>query len=222
MRALVVEDNFALADGIATALRGMGLAVDVLHDGLEADQVLQHPDCDLLVLDLGLPGKDGIDILRDLRARGHRLQVLVLTARDSVDDRVRGLDVGADDYLTKPFDLKELEARARALLRRQHNRQMPVWQLGDLSFDTIARRARIGEMDLELPKRETCLLELFMAKAGQVISKEQIADSLADFDSDITPNAVETWVSRLRKKLKPSSVSIKTIRGLGYLMEKPL
>lgn len=220
MRVLVVEDNVALADGICSALTQLGFAVDVLGNGLEADEVLRIQDYDAIVLDLNLPGCDGLEVLKNLRARRDNTQVLILTARDQVHDRVQGLDLGADDYLTKPFELVELEARIRALLRRTGEKS-PVVQIGNLQFDSVSKTAQIDGVSLDLPKREYNLLELFISKTGQVISKEQIADSLANFDDEITPNAVETYVSRLRKKIKPGGLNIKTVRGLGYLLEKP-
>ncbi|MDV7340224.1 response regulator transcription factor [Terasakiella sp. A23] len=221
MRVLVVEDNIALADGIASALAQLDLAVDVLGDGVEADEVLRTQDYDVVVLDLNLPGCDGLEVLRNLRARQTNTQVLILTARDQIEDRVQGLDLGADDYLTKPFELIELEARIRALLRRVSGHKSPVVQVGKLQFNTVSRLAQVDGQVLDLPKREFCLLELFVAKIGQVISKEQIADGLANFDDEITPNAVELYISRLRKKLKETGLNIKTVRGLGYLLEKP-
>ncbi len=221
MRVLVVEDNVALADGIASALTQLGLAVDVLGDGIEADEVLRTQDFDAVVLDLNLPGCDGLEVLQNLRARQSNTQVLILTARDQIEDRVQGLDLGADDYLTKPFELIELEARIRALLRRVSGQKSPVVTVGQLNFNSVSRTAHVNEQPLDLPKREFCLLELFVTKIVQVISKEQIADGLANFDEEITPNAVELYVSRLRKKLKETGLNIKTVRGLGYLLEKP-
>jgi two-component system OmpR family response regulator len=221
MRVLIVEDNMALADGVMRAFKKMGLAVDAVNDGEEADHVLSIQKYDLVILDLNLPGIDGLEILRRLRDRGNKVQVIILTARDQIQDRVEGLDLGADDYLTKPFDLSELEARVRALLRRQSDQAKPIIKHGRLSFDTIARRVWIDEDALELPRRELSLLELLLNRVGKVVSKDQIADSLASFDHDITPNTVETHVSRLRKRIKAADVSIKTIRGLGYLLEKP-
>ncbi|OUR80741.1 DNA-binding response regulator [Alphaproteobacteria bacterium 46_93_T64] len=221
MRILVVEDNVALADGISTALGHIGLAVDVLGDGVEADEVLRTQAFDVVVLDLNLPGCDGLEVLKKLRARGDDTQVLVLTARDQIEDRVTGLNLGADDYLTKPFELVELEARVRALLRRTSGNKSPAISVGPMVFDSVARTARVNDVPLELPKREYGLLELFLSRLGKVISKEQIADGLANFDDEITPNAVEIYVSRLRKKLQGSGLVIKTVRGLGYLMEKP-
>lgn len=219
MRLLVVEDNAALADGISHALRNDGFAVDLARDGEDAAHILTVQDYDLIVLDLNLPGKDGLSILKGYRAAGGAAQVLILTARDTVDDRVIGLDHGADDYLTKPFELVELEARVRALLRRITGQKSPVMSCGSLAFDTVARRVSINGMKLNLPRRELCLLEVLMGRSGHVISKDHIAERLASFDEEISPNAVEIYVSRLRKRFQPYDVTIKTVRGLGYLMD---
>ncbi|MEH6633406.1 MAG: response regulator transcription factor [Halopseudomonas aestusnigri] len=220
MRILVVEDNAALADGISSALTRMEMAVDVVGDGSEADDILRTQEFNLVVMDLNLPGYDGLEVLKRYRQNGGKAQVLILTARDGLSDRVKGLDLGADDYLTKPFDLVELEARVRALLRRQSGLKSPEIKVGDLVFDSVARRASLAGVPMDLPRREFCLLELLISRAGQVVSKEQIADSLANFDQDISPNAVELYISRLRKRLSPIDINIKTVRGLGYLMEK--
>lgn len=221
MRLLVVEDNAALADGISRALEKAGFAVDVLGDGSEANEVLRTQKFDLVVLDVNLPGMNGLQVLSEMRKRGATTQVLILTARDKLEDRVAGLDLGADDYLTKPFDLPELEARVRALLRRATDHKSPEIVLGSLVFDTVARRVFLEDKPLDLPKRELSLLEILLARAGQVVHKEHIADGLANFDDEITPNAIELYVSRLRKRLHKGGIVIKTVRGLGYLLEKP-
>ncbi|WP_020593406.1 response regulator [Kiloniella laminariae] len=220
MRILVVEDNSALADGISSALRRMEMAVDVVGDGCEADHILRTQEFDLVVMDLNLPGYDGLEVLRRYRLDGGRGQVLILTARDELQDRVKGLDLGADDYLTKPFELSEFEARVRALLRRHSGMKSPEIKVGELVFDSVSRRVLLKGEALDIPRREFCLLELMISRVGQVISKEQIADGLANFDDDISPNAIELYISRLRKRLAPAGVEIKTVRGLGYLMEK--
>ena len=220
MRILVVEDNAALADGISSALTRMEMAVDVVGDGTEADNILRTQEFNLVVMDLNLPGYDGLEILKRYRQNGGKAQVLILTARDTLNDRVKGLDLGADDYLTKPFDLVELEARVRALLRRQSGLKSPEITIGELVFDSVARRVSLMDEPLDLPRREFCLLELLISRAGHVVSKEQIADSLANFDQDISPNAVELYISRLRKRLAAANINIKTVRGLGYLLEK--
>jgi len=221
MRVLVVEDNAALANGIAQSLEALGFAVDMIGDGQEADSILKTQHYDLIVLDMNLPNCDGAEILRNLRGYNMATQVMILTARDQVEDRVKGLDLGADDYMTKPFELEELEARVRALARRVSGHRSPQVQLGMLNFDTVARVASVRGEVLTLPKRELSLLEIFLTHKGKVISKEKIADSLANFDDEITLNAVEIYVSRLRKKLKEAELTIKTVRGLGYLLEVP-
>jgi len=220
MRILVVEDNAALADGISRALEKAGFAVDVLSDGALANEILAYEKFDLVVLDINLPGMDGLQVLSEMRNRGALTQVLILTARDKLEDRVSGLDLGADDYLTKPFDLPELEARVRALLRRNADNKSPEIKCGTLVFDTVARRVFVSGQPLELPKRELSLLEILLTRVGHVVNKEQIADGLANFDDEITPNAIELYVSRLRKRLQPGGIVIKTVRGLGYLLEK--
>ncbi|MCZ4280227.1 response regulator transcription factor [Kiloniella laminariae] len=220
MRILVVEDNAALADGISSALKRMEMAVDVVGDGCEADHILRTQIFDLVVMDLNLPGYDGLEVLKRYRQNNGQAQVLILTARDELQDRVKGLDLGADDYLTKPFELGEFEARIRALLRRHSGLKSPEIRVGELVFDSISRRVLLRGEPLDIPRREFCLLELMISRVGQVISKEQIADGLANFDDDISPNAIELYISRLRKRLVAAGVTIKTVRGLGYLMEK--
>ncbi len=219
MRIFLVEDNSALADGITRTLSKIGYAVDASGDGEDADGILSIQTYDLIILDLNLPGIDGIEILRRLRRRGDDAQVLILTARDGIEDRVAGLDLGADDYLTKPFELAELEARVRALLRRRGGSSSPEILLGGLRFSSVARRAWVNDVPQNLPKRELGVLELLLNRAGHVVNKEQLADGLASFDDEISPNAIEIYVSRLRKRLKPAGIEIRTVRGLGYLMD---
>ncbi len=221
MRIFLVEDNSALSDGVSRALAKIGYAVDTIDDGEEADGILATQKYDLVILDLNLPGFDGLEILRRMRSRGDDAQVLILTARDGIQDRVSGLDHGADDYLTKPFELAELEARVRALLRRRGGTGSPDIFHGKLRFDSIARRVWLGDSPIDLPRRELGLLEILLNRAGQVVGKDIIADGLANFDDEITPNAIEIYVSRLRKRLKPAGIDIRTVRGLGYLLDKP-
>jgi DNA-binding response OmpR family regulator len=219
VRILLVEDDRQLAEGLRKALASSDFAVDCIGDGAQADGVLRTDSFDLVVLDLGLPGLDGLTMLRRLRARQVQTPVLVITARGDVAAKVEGLDQGADDYLSKPFALTELEARVRALLRRSQGRATGLIECGTLVLDTRARRASIGGADLELPRRELCLLEILMTRAGNVVSKEQIASQLFSFDDEVGPNAIEIYVSRLRKKLRPAGIEIRTIRGLGYLLQ---
>ena len=221
MRILVVEDDSVLRDGLSRSLRNGGYAVEVADDGRLADQLLSVHSFDLVVLDLGLPGLDGLEVLRRLRRRASNVPVLILTARDSIVDRVNGLDVGADDYLVKPFELAELEARVRALMRRAQSVSTARISHGALTLDTAARRAFVGEEALDLSAREVALLEALLLSAGRVVSKDQLADRLYGVSDEVGPNAIEVFVHRLRRKIEAAGVSIRTIRGLGYLVEKP-
>ena len=220
MRILIVEDDPVLADGLVRSLRGVDYAVDCVGNGAEADHVLATQPYDLVILDIGLPGVDGFEVLRRLRRRGAAVPVLILTARDALNDRVKGLDLGADDYLAKPFDLPELEARARALIRRGQSGGASVLTHGALVLDTAGRRATLDGEALELSAREFGVLEVLMMRSGRVVSKEQLAEQLYGWDEEVGPNAIEVYVHRLRRKLEPAGVQIRTIRGLGYLLEK--
>ncbi|TMH65634.1 MAG: response regulator transcription factor [Betaproteobacteria bacterium] len=218
MRILVVEDDSLLAQGLTRVLARAGHAVDKAEMGVQADKALRAASYDLVVLDIGLPDIDGFEVLRRLRLRHAGANVLVLTARDAVEDRVHGLDLGADDYLTKPFSVTEFEARVRALLRRTSLPAGAV-SIGRLTIDVEAKLIRISGTPIELTVREWALLELFMARPGRVLSKEQIAQQLADYDSQLTTNAVEVYISRLRAKIETAGVHIRTVRGFGYLWE---
>ena len=218
MRMLVVEDDRLLADGLVTVLSRAGHAVDHAATGKYADSLLARTAYDLLVLDVGLPDIDGFEVLRRLRLRRSPMCVLVLTARDAVDDRVHGLDLGADDYLTKPFSVTEFEARIRALLRRNLPLEMTL-SIAGLSIDQSAKRVRVHDKPVDLTPREWALLELFVTRPGRVLSKEQIAESLFNVDGELSPNAIEVHVSRLRAKIEPAGVHIRTVRGFGYLWE---
>ncbi len=218
MRILVVEDDSLLAQGLTRILSRAGHAVDQAENGLQADKALRSAPYELVVLDIGLPDIDGFEVLRRLRRRHAATNVLVLTARDAVEDRVHGLDLGADDYLTKPFSVTEFEARVRALLRRTSLPAGAV-SMGGLIVDVEAKRVRVDGTSIELTVREWALLELFMARPGRVLSKEQIAQQLADYDAQLTPNAIEVYVSRLRAKIETAGVRIRTVRGFGYLWE---
>jgi two-component system OmpR family response regulator len=219
MRVLLSEDDEILADGISKALRQAGFAVDHVATGLDADQALQSNNFDLLILDLGLPGIDGLEVLRRLRTRKQVLPVLILTARDRLEDRVTGLDFGADDYLTKPFDLPELEARVRALLRRGRVAADVEVVYGALRFDTVGRRVTVHDQQLELSARELAVLEILLQRGGKVVSKEQLIEHMYGWDEEVSHNAMEVNVHRLRKKLEAAGINIRTIRGLGYLLE---
>jgi two-component system OmpR family response regulator len=218
MRLLVVEDDPLLAEGLARTLTHAGHAVDRASAGRQADAMLAAQKYDLVVLDIGLPDIDGFEVLRQLRRRGAKTSVLVLTARDAVEDRVHGLDLGADDYLTKPFSLTEFEARVRALLRRGAGTPERL-TVGTLTIDVAAKRVRVRDQPVELTPREWALLELFLAHPGRVLSKEQIAESLFTFDGPLSANAIEVNVSRLRAKIEQGDVRIRTVRGFGYLWE---
>jgi len=218
VRLLVVEDDALLAEGLVDVLTRAGHAVEHATTGKGADRLLSDREFDLVVLDVGLPDIDGFEVLRRLRARRASTSVLVLTARDAVEDRVRGLDLGAEDYLTKPFSVTEFEARVRALLRRI----VPTaarWTVAGLTVDVAAKRVRVHDNPVDLTPREWALLELFLTRPGRVLSKEQIGESLFSFDEHLSPNAIEVHVSRLRAKIEPAGVHIRTVRGFGYLWE---
>lgn len=220
MRILIVEDDEVLADGLCRSMRHAGYGVDAVSNGRDALQILQRDPYDLVILDLGLPKMDGLSVLRQVRASNLTAPVMILTAREGVDDRVKGLDLGADDYLTKPFNLPELEARVRALLRRGLCGANPVMSYGTLSFDSVGRRVAIGGEKIELSQRELGVLETLLARVGKVVSKDQLLEHLYGHDEEASSNAIEVYVHRLRKKIEPGGVTIRTIRGLGYLMDK--
>lgn len=221
MHVLLVEDDHVLADGIARILRGHAMTVDVVDNGEAADRALISREVSVAVLDIGLPGIDGFEVVRRLRSRGSALPVLLLTARDDVQDRVRGLETGADDYLVKPFAAPELVARLKALVRRSHPRSAQL-QLGGLQLDPDTRRATVDGHPIDLSAREWAVLEHLMQNASRVVSKQQIIDAILPFGEEVTLNAVEVYVSRLRSKIDSAGISIKTIRGFGYLLEPSL
>jgi two-component system OmpR family response regulator len=221
MRILIAEDDEVLADGLSQAMRQAGYAVDRVKDGQDASSMLRGElPFDLVILDLGLPRKDGFNVLRELRENNSQVPVIILTARDAVDDRVKGLDLGADDYMVKPFNLPELEARVRALLRRGQCGTHPVYQCGALCFDSVARRATIDGAPLDLTTRELSVLEALISRAGWVISKDQLIERLYSYSEEASSNAIEVYIHRLRKKIEPAGVTIRTIRGLGYVIDK--
>jgi DNA-binding response OmpR family regulator len=219
MRVLLVEDDRALSLGIRHALESEGWSVDWLADGEQAVSVGLQGEHDLAVLDLGLPRKSGMDVLRAWRARGAHLPVLLLTARDQLADRVAGLDAGADDYLVKPFDLPELLARLRALRRRAAGRLEEKLTLGALEMDTADRELRWNGQRVTLSPRELALTELLLQKAGRVVTKESIVARLSSWEADFSENSVEVYIHRLRKRFVELGVVIKTVRGFGYVME---
>nr|WP_319248552.1 response regulator transcription factor [uncultured Celeribacter sp.] len=219
MRITVIEDNEALAQGIAVRLRDRGHAVDLLHNGREANEFLSQEGADLVVLDLNLPGMDGIDVLRALRRRGDGTPVILLTARSETAERVAGLDAGADDYLTKPFDMDELEARLRAMARRKNLEFTARDTLGPLVFDRTSRQLMQGDRPLDIPRKEISTLECLLERRGRIVSKAQLITHVYGTGSDAEESAIEPHVSRLRKRLDPFGLRIKTARGLGYMLE---
>ena len=220
MRILLVEDNEVLADGLSSILRGSGYAVDVVSDGASANAVTATETFDLVILDLNLPEMNGLEVLRAMRSRQNKAAVLILTARGTTEERVKGLDLGADDYLTKPFDVSELEARVRVLLRRQAGLRSSAVHYGNVSLDLTSRTFSADGVPIDLPARELGLLEVLFMRAGKVVSKEAITHSLAAFDDDLSANAIEQYVSRLRKRLGPHGLTVRTARGIGYYLDK--
>ncbi|HET7524436.1 MAG TPA: response regulator transcription factor [Burkholderiaceae bacterium] len=217
MRILVVEDDAALRSGLKTVLERAGYRAFATGDGIDADDLLKDDGYDLVVLDLGLQGMDGLKVLRRMRERGQSTPVLILSARDQTADRVRGLDLGADDYLNKPFERTEFEARVRALLRRgQHN---TLLELGTLKWSRESSQAWIGEEPLMLTRHEVSVLEALLRTPGRIVTKASLAQRAATFDEPVSDNMIEVYIYRLRRKLEPAGVAIKTVRGLGYLLE---
>jgi DNA-binding response OmpR family regulator len=218
MRILLVEDDLLLGDGLRAGLRQLGFQVDWVRDGNAAERELRAEPYAAAVLDLGLPGKDGLDVLAAVRRSGVTLPVLVLTARDAVPDRIRGLDLGADDYVLKPVDLQELAARLRALVRRAHGQPQESLRVQDLALDPAARQvSRAGEQ-VALSVREFDLLQVLMLNAGRVMSREQLEQQLYSWGREIESNAVEVHIHHLRRKL--GSAAIQTVRGVGYLLPR--
>ena len=220
MRILLAEDDSVLADGLTRSLRQSGYVTDCVKNGVEADSALSTQDFDLLILDLGLPKMSGLEVLQRLRARNSRLPVLILTAGDSIEQRVKGLDLGADDFMAKPFALSELEARVRALTRRGAGGGPTVIKHGPLSYDQVGRIAYINDQMLELSARELGLLEVLLQRSGRLVSKDQLVDHLCEWSEEVSNNAIEVYVHRLRKKIEIGGLRIATVRGLGYCLEK--
>ena len=220
MRILIAEDDAIIADGLSRSLRQGGYAVDWAPNGMEADTALLTVSYDLLILDLGLPKLSGLDLLKRVRGRNSAIPVLILTAMDGSGDRVKGLDLGADDYMVKPFDLAELEARVRALTRRSAG-TTPTIQCDALVYDQVGRVAQIAGQNIELSAREIGLLEVLLTRMGRLVSKDQLVDHLCGWGEEVSHNAIEVYVHRLRKKLEVGGVKIATVRGLGYCLERP-
>jgi two-component system response regulator TctD len=219
MRILLVEDNVELASWIAKLLRSDNFAVDCVYDGEDADLALRTNEFSLVILDLSLPKMDGLEVLRRLRQRNNPVPVIILTANSSLRGRVSGLDEGADDYLAKPFEIAELEARIRVQLRRSAMQAAPTIECGDLVLDARTREFRLSGRLLVLTPREHAVLEYLIHKAGRTVSKTQISESVFDFDDEADQSAIEVYVHRLRKKIEGSRVQIRTLRGLGYILQ---
>ncbi|WP_066735456.1 response regulator [Cupriavidus sp. D384] len=219
MRILLAEDNLKLAASLTESLSQSGFTVDCMHDGASADHLLTTQDYALAILDIGMPRLDGLEVLRRLRARRNPLPVLILTAHGSVEDRVRGLNLGADDYLAKPFALTELEARARALIRRSHGHDRTELSCGPLHYDSVSRAFTLNGELLQLTGRERAVLEILLLRDGRAVNKAALSEKIFGIDESVNADAIEIYVYRLRKKLEGSGVSIVTLRGLGYLLE---
>ncbi|MFT2109956.1 response regulator transcription factor [Marinomonas sp. 2405UD68-3] len=219
MRVLVVEDTKVLGEAICERLNSLGHAADLVMNGQQASDILKYQVVDLIILDLNLPGLSGLQVLKNLRSRNNSTPVLILTALDQIEDRILLLDAGADDYLTKPFNFGELEARCRALLRRHHGYATNITEHGNLQVNRDARQVLLNGEVQPITSREFQLLEIFLGHLGRVLSKDEITEHLFNFDESPGPNAIELYVGRLRKKLAGSSLVISTLRGLGYVAE---
>ena len=219
MRVLMAEDDPAISEALGFALSQAGYAVDRVSNGAAADEALKADVFELLVLDLGLPRVDGFEVLRRLRRRNTRLPVLIVSAREQPEDKVVGLDLGADDYLAKPFSVNELLARVRALLRRGQSTVPPTLTYRSLTFDTVGRVAAVDGCALALSLHETSVLEVLLHRFGRVVSKEQLVDQLYSYEEEATPNAIEVYVHRLRKKIAGAGVTVRTLYGRGYLLD---
>ncbi len=219
MRILITEDDPALAEALRFTLTQNGYAVDWVPNGATADRALRDAVFDLLILDLGLPELDGFDVLRRLRKHDDRIRVLILSARESASEKVQGLDLGADDYLAKPFSLDELQARVRALLRRRQESSGTVIGAGLLAFDTVERIASVNGRAIDLSMHETAVLEALLTRVGKVVSKDQLVEQLYNYERDVGYNAIEVYIHRLRKKLDGSGLTVRTLYGRGYALE---
>lgn len=218
-RILLIEDDPALSRGLVAALKCAGHVVDAAYDGAGALQMARDEPYALITLDLGLPDMSGLKVLCSLRRDGNKTPVLILTARDTVEERVEGLDLGADDYLLKPFEPSELEARIRALLRRSQGEASSVVSVGQLVVDQARGVASVGDRQLELRRREWAVLERLVARVGKVTTKERLTSEVFGFDDPVAPNAIEVYIARLRSKLEPDGPKIRTMRGLGYILD---
>ncbi|TCK99292.1 two-component system OmpR family response regulator [Shimia isoporae] len=219
MRIVIVEDNEALANAIAYRLRDRGHAADVLNDGASADRFLAQEGADLVVLDINLPEKSGLDVLRAMRLRDDGTPVILLTARGELSDRITGLDTGADDYLVKPFEMDELEARIRALSRRKNLDFASLETIGRLEFDRANRKVSAAGVALDVPRKEAAVLECLIERRGRIVSKAHLIEHVYGVGAEVEDSAIEPHVSRLRKRIADYGLSIKTARGLGYMLE---
>ncbi len=219
MRILISEDDAALAEALRFALTQSGFAVDWVANGLDADEALKGSDFGLLILDLGLPQLDGLEVLRRLRRRNDALPVLILSGREQPEEKVAGLDLGADDYLVKPFSLDELQARVRALLRRGHGSAAPVLTYRELTFDPATRTASISGHALPLSLHELSVLEVLVRRFGRPVSKEQLVEQIYTYDQEVSHNAIEVYVHRLRKKIGDTGLVVRTLYGRGYALD---
>ena len=219
MRILIVEDDVALARGLSSSLKALGFAVDCEADGAEAASIALSEPYSLIILDLGLPGSSGFDILRRVRRSGSKTPIMILTARDAVADKVKGLDLGADDYVQKPFDLSEFEARVRALVRRGQGLCDPLLTCGSIVIDPSTGGVTIADQPLDLRRRELAVLTVLISHAGKLVPKSRLIAEVFGFDDAVAPNALELYVARLRQKLGEDGPNIRTVRGLGYLLE---
>lgn len=218
MRILLVEDDQLLGDGLSVGLEQMGYTVDWITDGNQAEMALRDSSLDLAILDISLPGQDGLTLLRKIRKQGNPIPVLLLTARDSLDDRIIGLDSGADDYLPKPFDLEELAARLRAISRRGSGRGTPLLQHGAITLDPAGRTVHLNDEPIACTSREYAILEALLQNCGQVLTRQRLEEALYGWDDGVESNAIEVYIHHLRKKLGKST--IQTIRGVGYKIPK--
>lgn len=220
MRLLLVEDNESLADWLARLLRKSNYVVDWVSSGEDADHAVTTGDYSLLIVDIGLPAMDGMELVQRIRARGQTMPILFLTAVDTVTSRIRGLDLGADDYLVKPFDIDELEARIRVQLRRRGGLATSKITFGDLSLDMTSKIFTLSGNELDLTGREHAVLEALISRAGKPMAKSILIDHVFGFEDDAAPNAIEVYVHRVRKKIEQADAKILTLRGLGYVLRK--
>ena len=219
MNILFIEDDEVLADGLTHTLSNSGYAVTSAKSGTYAEYLLQVQDFDLIVLDLGLPDMDGLQLLRKLRSQKLPLPIMILTARDGMNDRIEGISLGADDYMTKPFELRELEARLHALIRRCYGGFSNTIEVGNLMLDTSNHQIQVNGQSLPLSARESAILEILLIQAGNVVCKDRIAQRLSSDGDVLADNAIEVYIHRIRKHIEPYDAVIRTIRGLGYLLE---